>query len=74
MQSFLLSYIQGSLFLLGTKEMCQYGILLYSKIQANQAAISIDYLKTYFDKSDIRPEMYFEATRYDTVGGFLYPL
>ena len=40
---------------------------VYSKIQANQAAISIDYLKTYFDKSDIRPEMYFEATRYDTV-------
>lgn len=40
---------------------------VYSEIQSKQANISIDYLKTYFDKSDIRPEMYFEATRYDTV-------
>lgn len=38
---------------------------VYSEIQSKQANISIDYLKTYFDKSDIRPEMYFEATRYD---------
>ena len=40
---------------------------LYGTIQKENADISIDYVKKSFNKSDIRPEMYFECTRYDTV-------
>lgn len=40
---------------------------VYSEIQSKQADIKIDYLKSHFDKFDIRPEMYFESTRYDTI-------
>lgn len=40
---------------------------VFSAIQEAQASISIQYLKTNFDKFDIRPEMYFQAECYDTV-------
>lgn len=40
---------------------------VFSDIQEAQASISIQYLKTNFDKFDIRPEMYFQAECYDTV-------
>lgn len=40
---------------------------VYSRIQENQANISVDYCKKEFNKSDIRPEMYFKATCHDTV-------
>lgn len=39
----------------------------YNDIQKNEANISVDYCKKSFEKSDIRPEMYFECSRYDTV-------
>lgn len=39
----------------------------YDNIQANSASISIDYTKKEFDKSDIRPEMYFACTSYNTI-------
>lgn len=38
----------------------------YSDIQMNEASISIDYTKKEFDKSDIRPEMYFACKSYNT--------
>lgn len=40
---------------------------LYGDIQAKDASLSVDYTKKSFEKSDIRPEMYFECTKYDTV-------
>lgn len=40
---------------------------VFSAIQEAQASISIQYLKTNFDKFDIRPEMYFKAECHDTV-------
>lgn len=40
---------------------------LYGKIQEEDASITIDYTKKSFNKSEIRPEMYFQCTRYDTV-------
>lgn len=40
---------------------------LYGSIQEKDAAITVDYTKKDFKKSDIRPEMYFQCTRYDTV-------
>lgn len=40
---------------------------VFSKIQENQASLSIEYLKTNFNKFEIRPEMYFKAESYDTV-------
>lgn len=43
------------------------GKTLYSTIQEKEANFSIDYTKNKFEKSDIRPEMYFKCDRYDTV-------
>lgn len=40
---------------------------VYKKIQANDAEITIDYSKKEFNKNDIRPEMYFPCTSYNTV-------
>ncbi len=40
---------------------------VFSAIQEAQASISVQYLKTDFDKFDVRPEMYFEAESHDTV-------
>lgn len=40
---------------------------LYGEIQSKNAEITIDYSKTEFDKNDIRPEMYFPCTSYNTV-------
>lgn len=41
----------------------------YSEIQANDADITITYSKKKFEKSDIRPEMYFECKSYNTTSG-----
>ncbi|MDD7402600.1 MAG: flagellar hook-associated protein FlgL [bacterium] len=38
----------------------------YEKIQQNHSKIAVQYTKKEFDKSDIRPEMYFECTSYNT--------
>lgn len=40
---------------------------VYEEIQANDAEITIDYSKKEFNKNDIRPEMYFPCTSYNTV-------
>ena len=40
---------------------------IYSAIQENEADISIAYCKTEFDRGDIRPEMYFACSSYDSV-------
>lgn len=40
---------------------------VYSSIQEKQSSISVEYCKTEFDKSDIRPEMYFACSSYDSV-------
>lgn len=40
---------------------------LYGKIQENDADISVEYTKKSFEKNEIRPEMYFQCKRYDTV-------
>lgn len=40
---------------------------VYDKIQQNKADISIEYCKTEFARQDIRPEMYFQCTSYDSV-------
>jgi flagellar hook-associated protein 3 FlgL len=40
---------------------------VYGALQENQAAFSVEYCKQDFDKSDIRPEMYFECNSYNTV-------
>lgn len=40
---------------------------IYKKIQEKEAEIIIDYSKKEFEKNDIRPEMYFPCTSYDTV-------
>lgn len=40
---------------------------VFSAIQEAQASISIQYLKSDFDKFDVRPEMYFEAQSHDTI-------
>lgn len=42
---------------------------IYDSIQQNKADISIDYVKTEFDKQDIRPEMYFKCKSYDSISG-----
>lgn len=39
---------------------------IFSEIQQNAADIQITYSKKEFDKSDIRPEMYFACTSYNT--------
>ena len=40
---------------------------VYTEIQENQADFQANYCKTEFDKSDIRPEMYFECQSYNKV-------
>lgn len=40
---------------------------VYEEIQANESQITIDYSKNEFNKNDIRPEMYFPCTSYNTV-------
>jgi flagellar hook-associated protein 3 FlgL len=40
---------------------------VYSSLQENQVSFSVNYCKTEFDKSDIRPEMYFQCNSYNTV-------
>lgn len=40
---------------------------IFSAIQEAQASISVQYIKTEFDKFDVRPEMYFEAECHDTI-------
>lgn len=40
---------------------------VYKSFQENQADLSVNYCKTEFDKSDIRPEMYFQCNSYNTV-------
>lgn len=45
------------------------GANVYSSIQQNQSAITVEYCKADFEKSDIRPEMYFECTSYNSVSG-----
>jgi flagellar hook-associated protein 3 FlgL len=40
---------------------------IYAALQENQSAFSVDYCKTEFDKSDIRPEMYFACKSYNGV-------
>lgn len=39
----------------------------YAEIQTNQADFSVTYVKNDFEKNDIRPEMYFKCTAYDSV-------
>ncbi len=45
------------------------GANVYADIQKNSSDISINYCKTDFDKSDIRPEMYFACSSYNSVSG-----
>ncbi len=40
---------------------------VYASLQSNQAEVSVEYCKTSFEKGDIRPEMYFECSSYDSV-------
>ncbi len=40
---------------------------VYTEIQENQADFQVNYCKTEFDKSDVRPEMYFECQSYNNV-------
>ncbi len=40
---------------------------VYSTIQENKASITVEYCKSEFEKSDIRPEMYFKSECYNTV-------
>ena len=44
-----------------------FSTALYGEIQSKDAEITIDYSKKEFDKNDIRPEMYFPCTSYNTV-------
>lgn len=46
-----------------------FGAQAYSDVQMNNATISVDYTKKEFEKSDIRPEMYFGCTSYNTSTG-----
>lgn len=39
----------------------------YERIQENQSEIEVTYCKKEFEKSDIRPQMYFECNCYDNV-------
>ncbi|MCI6655059.1 MAG: hypothetical protein MSH21_07400 [Clostridium sp.] len=43
------------------------GKAVYSNIQKAQADFSVTYVKNDFEKNDIRPEMYFKCTAYDSV-------
>ena len=43
------------------------GANVYGDIQAKKADFTVDYCKTEFEKSDIRPEMYFECSSYNSV-------
>ncbi len=40
---------------------------VYDSIQQKEAAISVSYCKTEFTEKDIRPEMYFECSSYDSI-------
>lgn len=40
---------------------------VYGELQENQAEFQVNYCKSEFDKSDIRPEMYFECQSYNQV-------
>lgn len=40
---------------------------VYQNIQENNASISVEYCKTEFDKGEIRPEMYFACSSYNSV-------
>ena len=40
---------------------------VYTHIQENQADFQVNYCKNEFDKSDVRPEMYFECKSYNNV-------
>lgn len=42
---------------------------VYEKIEETKAEITVDYVKTEFDKFDIRPEMYFKCIAQNTVSG-----
>lgn len=44
-----------------------FSTALYGEIQSKNAEITIEYSKKEFDKNDIRPEMYFPCTSYNTV-------
>ena len=46
-----------------------FGAQAYSDVQMNNATILGDYTKKEFEKSDIRPEMYFGCTSYNTSTG-----
>ena len=54
------------IYLYDTGEML-IGKNVYTEIQENQADFRANYCKTEFDKSDIRPEMYFECQSYNKV-------
>jgi len=54
-----------AIFLYDTGEVI-FSDAIFSEIQQNDADIQIIYSKKEFDKSDIRPEMYFACTSYNT--------
>ncbi len=41
----------------------------YKAIQANSSKIAVQYSKEGFEKGEVRPEMYFECTKYDKIAG-----
>lgn len=55
----------GALYLYDTGEII-FSSGIYSYIQENSFDMEITYNKKEFDKGDIRPEMYFECTSYNT--------
>jgi flagellar hook-associated protein 3 FlgL len=54
------------IYLYDTGEML-LGANVYGALQENQADFSVNYCKQEFQKSDIRPEMYFQCSSYNTV-------
>lgn len=56
----------GIVYLYDTGEILM-GKSVYADIQQKQADITVDYCKNSFEKNEIRPEMYFECLRYDSV-------
>ena len=46
-----------------------FGDKIYQGIQENKSQITVDYVKTEFNKFDIRPEMYFKCIAQNTVSG-----
>lgn len=55
----------GALYLYDTGEII-FSSAIYSQIRENNLDFDITYNKKEFDKSDIRPEMYFECKSYNT--------